>query len=73
MLWNDVITAGIGDRRNKGRSSFCVAKILGPNVRYGSKADIAAWPADVCFPPGNGHNYLRYTSYLWFTTAQAAF
>jgi len=46
-----VITAGIYDRRNGFRSSFCVAAILEPNVRFGSKADIDARPRYVRLPP----------------------
>jgi hypothetical protein len=35
--------------------SFCVATIGGPDVRFGSEADIDASQADVRFTPKSGH------------------
>ena len=55
MLWNDAITAGIYDRRNGVQRHFAWQQCLGPNVRFGSKADIEARPINVRFTPNSGH------------------
>jgi hypothetical protein len=34
---------------------FAWQQSLGPNVRFGSKADIKAYPRDVRFTPKSGH------------------
>jgi len=63
IAYSDAITAGIYDRRNGGRPSFCVATILRTDVRYGSKADIAALPINVRFTPKSRHrNWPHYES-----------
>jgi hypothetical protein len=38
---------------------FAWQQSSGPNVRFGSKADMAACPNDVCFTPKSGHRLAR--------------
>jgi hypothetical protein len=37
---------------------FAPQQSPGPNVRFGSKADIAARPVNVCFTPESGHSLI---------------
>src|SRR5262249_8669245 len=55
MLWTDAITAGICDRWNGVRPSFCAATILRTECPLGSKADIGVRPRVVRFTPESGH------------------
>jgi hypothetical protein len=54
--WHKIaaITAGIYDRRNGVDRHFAWQQSSGPNVRFGSKADIEALAHDVRFTPNSG-------------------
>jgi hypothetical protein len=55
--WHKIaaITAGIYDRRNGVDRHFAWQQSSGPNVRFGSKADIGGSLANVRFTPKSGH------------------
>src|SRR5262249_5937653 len=68
----DPTTAGIGHRRNGVRPSFAWQQSSGPNVRFGSKADIRRRSGYVRFTPESGHRQTRWACPLWAISAHSA-